>query len=123
MTDETILNPEGLAKMARNRRVAVHREFVNRSQVVFYYGNIIGYIFTVPAFYDFLKLPVIKNAGAGKMMFDTFARAWGAAGHKVFPVEIMDDLLDVLSGTVDASKISQAELNFKMTRNKNAEKK
>lgn len=114
MSDETILNSEGLAKMARNRRVAVQREFVNRSQVVFYYGNIIGYIFTVPAFYDFLKLPVIQNGAAGKMMFDTFSRAWGAAEHKVFPVELMDELLDVLSGTVNASKINRAELEMKM---------
>lgn len=96
---DSILTGEGLYNTLRNRRAFVHKEFVCRSHVVYKGDQIIGHIFTKEEFQTFLHVAVQNDnrRRAAADMFEKFARSWGATGHKVFPIELVDGLLDMLS--------------------------
>jgi len=98
MTDkDSILNGRGLHQTLHNRRAQVHKEFVCRSKVVFYQGQLVGHIFTDPEFEEFLKLDFVGNKEIAWDMWKRLAKPWGAAGHKVIAIEYVDSLLDLCS--------------------------
>lgn len=99
MDDNSILNPQGLRKLQDGKRFRLQQEFVKRSQVVFYLGKPIGNIYTPEAFKAFLDkyVPGEMRRETAYDMFMKFSRAWGAAGHRVYPIEMLDGLLDFIS--------------------------
>lgn len=95
----SILTPKGLYDTLHGRRALVQKEFICRSQVVFLRGNIVGHIFTLDEFKTFLEKISISESRrmAAFDIFEKFSRDWGATGHKVFPIELVDGLFDMLS--------------------------
>lgn len=99
MENKTILTSEGLTAALNSPRARINKEFICRSTVVFWHGQICGHIFTDAEFKSFLEKCVssASRREAAYDMFTKFARTWGAAGHRVFPSELVDGLLDMLA--------------------------
>ena len=99
MEKSTILTSEGLTAALNSPRARINKEFICRSTVVFFHGQICGHIFLPDEFQAFLKKCVSSESRreAAFDMFTKFARPWGSSGHRVFPSELVDGLLDMLA--------------------------
>jgi len=105
MTDDSILNSEGLKKSINNRRAQLHKLLYHSSQVVFLYGRVVGLIFNPGQFEGVVNnFPASESHRAHALkMFNDHARPWGAVGQRVFPIELLDGLLDFLSGVTSSN--------------------
>lgn len=99
MQKTSVLTPEGLKELKNSKRFRVQQELVKSSQVVYHYGKPIGNIWTPEQFHQILnKFPMNESRKeAAFKMFSEFSRAWGSSGHRVFPIEMFDGLIDFIS--------------------------
>lgn len=101
---KSILTGPGLYGLITNNRFRVQKEFVERSRCVFHHGNLVGHIYTPEEFKKFVELPFVRNKTAVLSLFEKYSRSWGGADEKVFPIELVDQLLDFASGFHDEKK-------------------
>lgn len=92
---ESILTGQGLYKTVHGRRAQIHKEFVCRSHVVFYQGQILGHIFKDDEFKAFVALPIVGNKELVWDLWEKLSKPWGATGHKVLNIDFVDQVLDL----------------------------
>ncbi|GEM_PF-2919733 len=95
--EKSILTGEGLYGLITNPRFRAQKEFVERSRCVFHHGNLVGHIYTPEQFKKFVELPFIRNKAVVLRIFEKHSRDLGV-GEKVFPIELVDQLLDLCAG-------------------------
>lgn len=98
--EDSILNSRGLHKTLNNRRAQVHKEFVCRSKVVFYQGQIVGHIFTDEQFKVFVELPFVGNKEIIWSMWEKLSKPWAASEYKVISIDYVDQILDLCAKVI-----------------------
>lgn len=98
MKQNSILTGRGLYESITSNRQICLGEFVKRSQVVFIQGDLFGHLFTEAEFDGFVSHSSVVNKRAAKTMWTEHAKPFGATGRKVFPIHLVDGLIDIAAG-------------------------